>query len=206
MAPSESEIRTLLSTQSYSPSSVTPLEDFLTAQAAGEVPYLFDAVRTLIKLYQLFPETKNEQHIAAACTLALVESYPQTDLLALSYMTTVPPEIAECAQQLNDCHFAAFWKSFSELPKQDAARRRRRRLQQAIASVLALTYQRAPLAMVQAALDDNSTNVEDLEAIERVDGDIVVFVATRDNSKRERVYQEGVSFDTVTSLLAKIAQ
>jgi hypothetical protein len=34
----------------------------------------------------------------------------------------------------------------------------------------------------------------------------VVFVGTPDNTKRQRVYQEGVSFNAVSSLLNKMAQ
>ena len=48
------EIQTLLGT-SYSPNSIPKLEEYVVACCEGKVEYIFAAVRTLVKLYQLFP-------------------------------------------------------------------------------------------------------------------------------------------------------
>ena len=51
----ESEVRAALLQGSYRPGMIAPLEDYLAAAVAGAAPYVSDAVRTLVKLYQLFP-------------------------------------------------------------------------------------------------------------------------------------------------------
>jgi hypothetical protein len=221
MAPSETEIRSLLTSQSYSASSVAPLEEYLAAQVAGEAPYVFDAVRTLIKLYQLFPETCNEQNIGRGYMLALLE-YPNTDLLALSYMVPQPildkeycATIQICASQLNSCKFTDFWKTFESLQKsgdagiQSLAKRSVKRMQESVVQVLALTYKNAPVAVVLTALNIKSAgDITALKsaAVESVDSEKVVFVPTVDNTKRQRVYQEAVDFSTISNLLMEIAQ
>ena len=210
MAPSESEILTLLSSQSYSPSSAAPLEEYLAAQVAGEAPYMFDAVRTLVKIYQLFPDTKKDENIKSACMLALLE-YPNTDILALNYL--IPPsvdvsDIQTCAKQLDACQFTEFWKSLeaiSDSKIKAMGQKSVKRFQEAIAQVLALTYQVAPLSVVSKALNTDK-DIASLAVVEKVEGDKVLFVKTSDNTKRERVYQEGVNFATVSSLLHKISQ
>ena len=204
MAPSESEIRTLLSSSSYSPSSIAPLEQYLAAQVSGQAPYLADAVRTLVKLYQLFPAHKNETAIQQCCMLALAE-YPSTDLLALSYM--VPNiQVQKCADHLNACQFPAFWQAYQEQPDLQAIAPAMK-FQQAIAQVLSFTYQQAPRSVVLEALNTTDTALlSSLAAVQKVESDVVYFVPTAENTKRERVYQEGVSFDTVSVLLHKIAQ
>ena len=56
--PSRAEIDSLLASENacavVSPSNVPVLEAYLTAQCTGQTPYHFEAVRMLVKLYQLF--------------------------------------------------------------------------------------------------------------------------------------------------------
>ena len=85
------------------------------------------------------------------------------------------------------------------------------RLQMAILSALALTYQQVSAAVVTKALNiDSVAAVAGLDAkkdvVEKVDGETVYFVGTSDNSKRQRVFQEGVSFAAISSLMTKISQ
>ena len=104
-SPSESDIRTLLQSSNWcSPSSIAVLEDYLAAALQGQLPYVADAVRTLIKLYQLFPAVrkqdtiKTNQHIAAALFLTFTQQTPQTtDYLALTLL--LPPASMQQQQQ-----------------------------------------------------------------------------------------------------------
>jgi len=222
MAPTEAEIRSLLASKSYNPSNVPQLEAYLAAQTSGEAPYIADAVRTLIKLYQLFPETANEKATSQACMLALLE-YPSTDLVALTYMIPqsvmnreVCATIQTCASQLDSCQFVEFWKTFENLQNctadpviQQLANRSVQRLQASILDVLALSYKEAPASVVLKALNiDSIESVKALnhKAVESADGSSITFVSTADNTKRERVYQEGVNFTAITSLMNKISQ
>ena len=222
MAPTEAEIQSLLASRSYSPSNVPQLEAYLAAQTSGDAPYLADAVRTLIKLYQIFPETANEKATGQAFMLALLE-YPSTDLLALSYM--IPQSVLNrepcatiqtCASQLDSCKFVEFWKTFADLQTyvvdpviQQLANRSVQRLQSSILNVLALSYKEAPASVVLKALNVDSIDkvkISNHKAVESADGSSITFVATPDNTKRERIYQEGVNFTAITSLMNKISQ
>jgi translation initiation factor 3 subunit K len=221
--PSESEMRSLLASQTYSASSLPVYEAYLAAQVSGNAPYIFDAVRTLVKLYQLFPEKKNEVNIGHCCMLAL-SNYPETDLLALSYMiptstfTTEPmATIQKCSEQLDACNFIEFWKTFAVMQQSsDAAikgmansKSMEGKLQGAILSTLALSYKEAPASVVLTALNVTSVNaVTALKnpTVESITADTVVFLASQDNTKRKRVYQEGVNFTAISSLMAKMGQ
>jgi hypothetical protein len=221
MAPTETDIRTLLASQSYSSSSLPQLEAYLAAQASGAAPYLADAVRTTVKLYQLFPEKANQSNTAHACMLAMLE-YPHTDLLALSYMIpmdtleTEPLQtIVKCSDQLDACQFAEFWKTLAAIASSSdpvlaqMATRAVPKLQKSILSILALSYKQAPAAVVRAALNaQNVAHVASLqhEAVESVTPELVTFGASPDNTKRKRVYQEGVNFTAISSLMAKMGQ
>jgi hypothetical protein len=123
-APStiEAEIRALL-VKSYSPAAVPKLEEYLEAACQGEAPYIFDAVRTLIKLYQLFPAAaaaNAKKNIGYACLLALLRGENEDDLLALQYMIPTATQKEEpgasahqCAALFRACLFADFWKTFN---------------------------------------------------------------------------------------------
>jgi hypothetical protein len=80
-------------------------------------------------------------------------------------------------------------------------------LRRSILEVLALTYKSAPADKVATALDLNSA--DDIRTIkcscvESVTTDAVVFAATRENTKRERVYQEGLGFGDISEMMSKI--
>lgn len=209
--PSEAEIKTLMQS-SYSPSQVGPLEDYVDAISAGNAPYMFDAVRTLVKLYLLFPATYNTSKVSRCFLLAMAQ-YPGTDLLALTYMVpNAPGAILQCGDLLDACQFQDFWKLYDALPSTDPdlapiVASSRVQLQRAVLSVLALTYQSAPASIVLSCC--NSSSVKDAEAtflkshpaVESVASDRVVFKPTTDNSKRQRVFQEGISYPALARQL-----
>jgi hypothetical protein len=236
----ELDIRRLLA-KSYSASNIPPLEDYVLATCRCEVPYVFDTVRTLVKLYQLFPVTSvatdnaetasalNEQrkkYTGYACVLSMQHG----DLLALQYLipkTAAPnsdsPVVSaavQCASLLDACLFSEFWTLYSNafiassstdsddgellvsLTKSAIPT-----LQKSILSVLALSYKEAPIQFVMDSL--NVARADDIQSlsspvVESVTETTVVFLPTVDNTKRQRVYQEGVSFPTVSALIQKM--
>jgi hypothetical protein len=124
--------------------------------------------------------------------------------------------IFKCADQLKACNFAEFWKIYnnsvitiSDPVIQTLATQSVSRLQASIMGVLALSYKKAPVDVVKTACNIDSVEVavvSNSDFVESVTADSVFFKASADNTKRQRVYQEGVSFATISSLLSKIAQ
>lgn len=220
MAPSESEIMSLANGRP-SPASIPQLEAHLAAQVAGQAPYLFDSIRALVKHYLIFPSTLNEEKIGQACMLAMVQ-HPNTDFLALTYMipTTVMSRepcasIRSCVDLLDACQFTEFWeqletlKSFEQEAIANVAKQSVVQLQSSILEVLSRTYREAPADVVIKALNVDSLNAVTAmkhSAVESVSSDSVVFRAVPDNSKRERVFQESVSYSTITNLMSKLSQ
>lgn len=90
-----------------------------------------------------------------------------------------------------------------------------------IVGMLARTYRSVPLAVVLAALDLKDAGAlkafgskvmleggseNETPVLEKVEGDIVTFAASVDNTKRVgSAYKEGVSYDDVAAMMAKTA-
>jgi hypothetical protein len=227
--PTEAEIQALVDSSSpYSPSNKPKLEAYLRAQATGNAAYSFEANRILMKLYQFFPTTasvddkeKERNNSALALLLALLQYPNTTDFLALACI--VPDRlksqepcasIVQCADALDGCQYVEFWKLWKNLEGNTPAAiacvplaQHHAPLQVAIGGVLALTYRTAPLKLVLAALDTGDlTSRADLKAlVESVDASNVYFVATPDNTKRNRVFQD-VDFSSISNLMSKIAK
>jgi hypothetical protein len=108
-----------------------------------------------------------------------------------------------CFELLDACKFKEFWTIFKELEGNADLKAvvKPDQIRQGIVDVLALSYRAAPIEVVKIALNVDSvdasyTNVESVSATE------VVFVATPDNTKRSRVFQEGVKFSAISSFVA----
>ena len=117
-----------------------------------------------------------------------------------------------CAELLEACQFADFWQVFGQIEMEAAASdsmkkaaaspETQSKLRKSILSLLAHTYRTAPLAMVLAALNVSSLNADDA-MVASVSGDTVTFVASPDNTKRSRVFKEGVNYDAISSMMTK---
>lgn len=110
---------------------------------------------------------------------------------------------SSCAENLDSCRFNEFWADFKTL-ESDATlgalvKNSQERLSKAIVGVLALSYRAAPLSFCQSALNEQNVS----KYVEKVDGDTVYFEATADNTKRDRVFQEGVTFGEISNLIHK---
>mmetsp|Transcript_26388 Transcript_26388/g.38239 ORF Transcript_26388/g.38239 Transcript_26388/m.38239 type:complete len:259 (+) Transcript_26388:147-923(+) len=140
--------------------------------------------------------------------------------------------LARCAELLESCQFSEFWPTFRQLlllstdkagsPSSEYDILKQAvsspaavlKLRKSIASILALSYRTAPLKIVLGALDlDNVDALKNLVqsedyfkgVIESVDSSSVLFVASGDNTKRSRVFKEGVHFDAIASLISSSA-
>lgn len=111
--------------------------------------------------------------------------------------------VFRCAELLDSCRFAEFWTLYKTLESNESllplVKSGTDHLCQSIASVLALSYRTAPLSVVTCAL--HTDNVA--KYVESVNGDTVSFAATADNTKRGRVFQEGVTFTEIATLMSK---
>mmetsp|Transcript_19543 Transcript_19543/g.27103 ORF Transcript_19543/g.27103 Transcript_19543/m.27103 type:complete len:221 (+) Transcript_19543:114-776(+) len=208
--PTPAEVTKLLATQAYSPDIVSPLADYARAQAEGQVPYHFDANRTLVKLYTFFPHLEDENTIAIVLLLSLIQ-FPSTDTLALSYMipdrvqTREPcATIMSCAELLDSCQFEEFWNLYNSKVKGDDAilqtlvQSSAAAIQTQILHVMAQCYKVAPLATVERSLDTKKIAGD---CVDKIEGGQVYFKASADNTKRNRVFQEGVNFQAISNMM-----
>ena len=209
------------------------LEAYVDVQAASvgsddvSTSYYFDANRALLKIYQFLPHTADPERIATIVLLSMMQ-YPAStgDRLALSYMVPdrmqkVEPTatVLHCGTLLDECRFVPFWEAYSTLTTTLATTGTgttihslitgpgTATLQRAILRTLALTYRSAKLDSVLASL--NVTSADALVAmkepcVQSVTNGVVTFVATADNTKRSRVFQEGVSYGAIANMMAKV--
>jgi len=156
------------------------------------------------------------------------------DWLALSYLvperlqTTKPcSTVLRCNNLLDSCEFVEFWETFESLSSSvndDAEGNNgavgdkyikaiveggaKKDLQKGILQAMALTYRSARLDTVLANLNMDSSSAASLTEIstcvEAVGTDTVTFVATTDNIKRGRVFQEGVSYGALANMMSKV--
>jgi translation initiation factor 3 subunit K len=208
------------------------LEAYVNVQAAAvggddfDAAYFFEANKALVKIYQFLPHAADPDMVATIVLLSMMQ-YPATtsDRLALSYvipdrMQKVEPtaSVLRCSTLLDECRFVTFWEAYSKLAAMATgssvptlqsllAGTATAALQKSILQTLALTYKSAKLESVLASL--NMTSAEALIAlkepcVESVSNGAVTFVGTADNTKRKRVFQEGVSYGAIASMMAKV--
>lgn len=115
---------------------------------------------------------------------------------------------------MDSCQFEDFWSLFGALKGekgdlvQSLAQKSSDRIVRSIVDVLALSYTTAPLSVVTGAINQTDAAVAALQqhaAIASVDlvAKEVHFVSTADNTKRNRVFQEGVNFSEISNMMTK---
>jgi len=220
--PPREYVETLMAKGSYNTANKTTLEAYVDAQATGEGEYYFEANKTLLKIYQFLPKSLDRNKVSLVLLLAMLE-YPSTstDWLALSYLIPERLQKAEpictvlrCNHLLDTCQFVEFWEIFGTLNSdgdkyiKTLVGRATEVLQKGILEAMALTYRSASLEKVLANLNIDSSSaakISSLPCIESVIGSTVTFVATIDNTKRSRVFQEGVSYGAIANMLSMVA-
>jgi translation initiation factor 3 subunit K len=179
MAPSATEIATLLKTERYSASIIPKLEGYLVSQVqqnSTETPaaYDSDANRALIKLYQFFPDQAKNQYILLAESLALVYGTATKEgsldfgslgcLINESIKKDEPyPTLIRCADLIDACQFNEFWTIFHTIEanstdydlvaKLSKSIHARNALQTSILNTLSLTYKSTKLSNVCEQID-----------------------------------------------------
>ena len=220
--PPREYVETLMAKGSYKASNQSTLEAYVDAQATGEGEYYFEANKALLKIYQFLPKSANPNKVALVLLLAMFE-YPSTttDWLALSYLiperlqkTEPISTVLRCNNLLDACEFVDFWKKFETLNTDGdkyvkaLVGRATEVLQKGILDAMALTYRSASLEKVLANLNMDSSSaatLNGLPCIESISGNTVKFVATADNTKRSRVFQEGVSYGAIANMMSMVA-
>jgi hypothetical protein len=214
----EASVEVLLANSPYNVSNQAALESYVDAEARGDAPYYMHANRSLLRIYQFSPQSANVSKVATILALALLE-FPSTDILALSYLvpermqkSEVCAAVLKFARLLEDCKFPEFWESVGNFSEDDNIKnmiiRNTDKLQKDILEVLALTYKTLSVKKVLVALNLKSADALSklkCKSVESVSGENVVFVATPDNTKRNRVFQEGVNFGAIASMMAKVS-
>lgn len=146
--------------------------------------------------------------------------------LSVSFGTgTITPCVCRCAELLDSGHLVEFWNLYLELEKSstftdlmmtmtasDTTKHSfQERLRHAIAThFLGLSYRMAPLQVVQDALNVTDQTIENyverVDVVETKNGSTistVLFPATAHNTKRNRIFQKGVSLEEISTLLHK---
>jgi len=220
--PPREYVESLMAKGSYKTSNQATLEAYIEAQATGDGEYYFEANKALLKIYQFLPKSVDSNKVALVLLLALLE-YPSTstDWLALSYLIPERLQKAEpistvlrCNNLLDACDFVEFWKVFETLNANGdqyikaLVGRATGVLQKGILQAMALTYKSVSLEKVLANLNMESSSSATLSAIpciESISGNTVSFVAAIDNTKRGRVFQEGVSYGAIANMMSSLA-
>jgi len=200
------------------------------ASKTPAAPYFFDANRTLLKLYQFFPHLADDDAVSLVLLLSLLE-FPSTDFPALCFLVPERARDADlcaalstCAELLEGCRFREFWAAYFRISKDRAdpvaevdldvitSLEVVDKLRTSIWKIFALAYLSAPLEVLLHALHfEKKSEFEDFArrnqevggAVEVLDDRTVTFVASQDNTKRNRVFQEGVKINAIANMMAK---
>lgn len=112
-----------------------------------------------------------------------------------------------CANLLDSCRFVEFWSEYESLTKGDnnddlssLATNSKSNLVESILGVLALSHR--TIATQKVLVATNLQKLEPSQVIESMDDTTVTFVATADNTKRNRVFQEGVNFTQIATMMS----
>ena len=226
MSDSASDITTLLSNEMYNPEIIPQLEAYLDSQvqqdsSAPSNSYNFDANRTLIKLYQFFPQQAKTQYILLAESLALVygevSREGSNDFGALGCLITESvkndepyPTLVRCADLLDSCQFPEFWTvyhsvstnstDYEMVAKLSTSSHAKNALRKTILNKLSQAFKATKLSYVMQQLDleidsdEAKAFLKDSEGVvEKSDksADSIVFCNNVENTKRDKVSQEG---------------
>ena len=221
--PPREFVESLMAKASYKTSNQSTLEEYVDAQATGEGEYYFEANKALLKIYQFLPQSTDPNKVALVLLLAML-AFPSasTDWLAVSYLVperlqkTEPiSTVLRCNNLLDSCDFVEFWKVFETLNADGdkyikaLVSRGTEVLQNGILQAMALTYRTASLDKVLTNLNMESSSaatLKDIECIESVSADTVTFVAATENTKRGRVFQEGVSYGALANMMSVVSK
>lgn len=215
---SKVEIDNLLSKNRFSATIIPQLESFAVSQASGSSPYDFEANRTLVKLYQFFPQESKTEYQLLVYLLALI--YGQdSDVGAIHCLI---PEQVKCqdpfplaiaaVEHRDACLFANVFEtllSFKEcnidsIKALVQSSKAMNALRAQIIEVLSLTFKNISTEAILKHLNLKFDELKTIssKAIESFDADKVTFVDNVENTKRiVKSHQDGFSSSTAGSYL-----
>lgn len=226
MSQSASEIANLVQQEMYNPDIIPQLEGYLASQvqqdnsSAPTNSYDFDANRTLVKLYQFFPQDANAENVILAELLALVYGDVNKEgsndfgalgcLISESFKKDEPyPTLIRCADLLDTCQYENFWSVYQSIGSNASGQNltvalststhAKNALRKSILGTLSLAFKSTKLSYVMKQLDiheGDSDSVALLKNESIVEGitesnDTIVFFDNSENTKRNKVNQEG---------------
>lgn len=197
---------------------------------APSAAYDPDANRALIKLYQFFPQKANTQNILLAETLALVYGASSKEgsldfgslgcLINESHKKDEPyPTLIQCAELQDSCQFTEFWTVYHSIAtnsgdyelvsKLTKSAHAKNALRKSILNTLSLAFKTTKLSYVLEQLDMKTDEVDAVlgkvnTVVEKVntDSDSICFCDNVENTKRDKVNQEGgIDFAMIRGLV-----
>lgn len=229
MSSTSSEIADILKTHGqYDAEIIGKLEDHLVRQVESDSQYDSHANRTLIKLYQFFPEQSKLEYIHLAELMALVNggSVEFSSLGCIISEANKKDErfttLIRCGDLLDSCQFTEFWSVFHSISsssgdftlvaKLSESSKAIAELRKSILTTLSLTFKSTNLSLVLKQLDftdgyggeaktfleSHSTIVENIDE----NSDSITFCDNVENTKRDKTSgQDGVDYGTIRSLV-----
>lgn len=229
MSSTSSEITDLLKSRKYDPEIIPQLENHVASQATSDVPYDSHANRTLMKLYQFFPEHSKLENILAAELLALVfgSSMEFSSLGCIINEATKTDErfttLIRCGDLLDSCQFTEFWSVFQSISssagdftlicKLAESKQAKDELRKRFLAALSVAFKSTKLSFVLKQLDFTNGFADeaklffnDTNLIENINegADEIVFCDNVENTKRSKAKQDGVDYASVRALITNV--
>jgi hypothetical protein len=109
---------------------------------------------------------------------------------------------------LDACQFKEFWNIYKSLESHSELKTlfQPDQIRRGIIQVLSFTYRAAPLPIVLEALHVEKLDMTTYSQVESVSETEVTFIPTLDNTKRTRVFQEGLPFSAISSFVSASSQ
>lgn len=202
----------------YTQEKVKPLEEYLLQQVA-DGSYDFEANKTLLKLYLLYPPLANQEKVETILLKALL-NLPATDFTLLLYILPEKLQtdetvltIKDAAEALETARYANFWSILnSRGPVFAAIPTWKDDIRKIILVVHAATYQSVDKAHIADGVGLTGAELETfLKAqanggvVASVEEDRVVFAANKENQPRVRKFKEKVDLQNMLGILNRLA-
>mmetsp|Transcript_5345 Transcript_5345/g.6163 ORF Transcript_5345/g.6163 Transcript_5345/m.6163 type:complete len:237 (+) Transcript_5345:51-761(+) len=224
---SAADVKNLLKTEGYNESIIPQLESYLLSQVGDSkdpTPYDFDANRTLVKLYQFFPSKSNSNCRIVAGLLAVVygeisEFGAISCLIPENNKAEEPfPSLIRAVESRDACSFERFWSAFHSITSEDCSAigdlvksdHAKTALRTSILKTISGTYKNISVKPVLAHLDlKTEAELKDFikanasDIVENVNADSITFKDNEQNTKRDKVSQEGgIDYSMIRGLMA----
>lgn len=196
----------LQSTDCYNPANIAALESYVASQASDikSNPYNFEANRTLVKLYQFFPENSKVEYQLLATLLSLIFG-SETDVGTI--LCLIPESVKSdsddfttvmtAAENRDSCLFPNFIdaiealgsSSLSSVASFAKSQSTKDAIRSSVLQTLSLAYKTISTANVLKQLKLGSADeIKALatDVVESADGSVVAFADNEENTSRKK--------------------